>query len=342
MLNTIPSGDDVDSESNEDTSNGEDESSSFEDETQDIFSKYDTKEDTDSDEKYADEDEETSPDVKVDDDLEEDVKKKPKLDENEEDVGKGRAQKRIRQLITQQKEAESRYSKQMEGLRQQQQQFQQQVWQQQQQYTQQQQEMDKQYAIAQKELEMLRQQRELADEASLDPVERLKRETMRDALKAAEAKLMPQIEEERRYRQQMEQQWQKQQHETQVRERIGALSKQNEMAASTLMDGFSEQQRGVLRDSLETFILNWSASNNVAPQAGAKEFDRFATQYVRARDKARAQKTKLPRSKASAVPADITRHGRKGTTGKGKRVTYAQAREAGFDNVLDFLASQED
>lgn len=296
------------------------------------------------------EDDDDSDDQKDDESAEPDDEQESKLadDEEEEDkeeeeqeaqkpVKKGspRTEKRIRQLIQKSKEKEQE----LEGLRQRHDDAQRQMYQWQMHQQQQQAEFDKQLALVRAENERYSRDREIQEEANLDPVERMRRETARSARDATLAEINPQVQELRdiieKDRKNRADDIARQKH----MDRIRGYETQSYSAADALLDNFEPKQVEFLRNKLSSHVLNWAAAVNKLPQDAAKEFDLFATKYVAAKQAARKKRNGDALARSAKTPKSIPNK-RPSAKGGKKFPSFAEIQKQGYPDALAYLEAQ--
>lgn len=301
-------------------------------------------EDDDEEEETEEGEEEKDPeDVPDDGDGDEDE------EQNEEEVKSSkkqpRVQKRIQSLIKRRKEIAAerdQYQKEAEQMRLQQQQYQ--NWAQQ--VQQQQQQLQEQYTAAHRELELLKQGQEVAEEANLDPVEKLRRQVKREAIHEAQAKLLPEIEQLKKIHEDFKLEQQKQISAQATQQRVEGYMREAEKISRELMSDLDMEKSKGLEQHISGLILNHAANSpdciglspNKAMKLAGKEIEKIMMQFAVGKMKAKTSKNGERVKKSQKVPraAPSAR-----VSAKGKAMpSYESLRSQGFEDHLDWLDSQ--
>lgn len=268
------------------------------------------------------------------------------VDDEEGDPAEGieteGAQKRIRSLAAQRKEARAEAEATRQQLQQQQQMFEQRLsqMQQQQQYQQQQQmqQAQQQQAILQRQLEVLNGRGEKERLSEMSPLERHEHEILQKAKRQSEelarAQLAPleqRLQAEQQARQQAEQKWQSQQRF----QKYQALTEQ--ARREHVLQGFDDTAAQDLAQETDDFIMAMSAAYGIPPEKIAPKARKFLDRYAVARHKAIATQSKKTTQKGRNVPSAGA--SRAPAKGRPRPKTMQELRDAGFEDFLDFNAS---
>lgn len=271
--------------------------------------------------------------AKGEDDEEASAKKAPQKKETG-------AQKRIQQLVERQKQAEHRarqiehQAKQAEAqFRQYQQHYQRQFEETQKRLA----EREREHAVAMKELEIIRQREQEAQEAQLDPLEKAMRIERRKAISETEGRLKQELakrdQELAQFKKQFNERIQQEETEKRVQHRIRQYETNADSALSNLFKGLPAEKAQALSPRVKTQILNYAAAHNIMPEQAAKAWDRIAHEYVLAKMRLKAAPNGEAVKKGGAIPPGNPA-GRKPTKGNGT-VTQAQAKKMGHANALE-------
>lgn len=278
----------------------------------------------------ANEDEDSKPQVKSKQPLNKD---KAKAKAAEAKQAQSRYEQRVRSLIDRSKKAEA-YAQQVQQQYQQHYAQQQQVQREaEQRYAQ----LEKQHAVAAREMELIRQREEAAQEAQLDPLEKAMRIERKKAMSEVEQRLRQEYDQRFQQMSQRQQQLvehlQKQQQEAEIQSRIQGYDQQTDHAIRELMNGLSPDLVKELAPLTKTMALNLAAATNRLPQDAAKAVDKWAHRYVLAKMKLKAVAGAATSAKGAKVPPGLPA-GKKPTKGNG-RITQQQARANGFSSALE-------
>jgi hypothetical protein len=285
---------------------------------------------------YAGDEEEEEEEEEDEEDEDDEELPKPKKAEVEPS---SRANKRIRKLISQNKElsaaqetARKEYETQIQQFQEQQAQYAQ--WGQQ--LQQQMHEQQVQHAAVQKELELARQQRELQDEENLDPVERLKRDAIREAVAASDAKWSEQFKQVQKRQEELEQEAAQRRDQRQRRERLDSLKYANQQAVANLVEGIPAERSDVLTPKLQAQIINFAAVNGITDMhKAAKLWEKDAFDYVFAKIKTKQSKSKQKLDRSQRTPSKSPKGKRSAGGKKRKLPSYAELTQRGMDSYLD-------
>lgn len=200
-------------------------------------------------------------------------------------------------------------------------------------------------AVLERELELIRQQRETADEERLDPVEKFKRATMREALAATEKKLGPQLQAQRQEHAKLVQSIQAQKAQQESEGRIRQYSAWTDEAVHNFMEKHEPATVQKNFERVKTQVLNYAAAGGYDPSPqgisqAADAWRRLAYDFVLADMKARSRASVEKRKVGEGVPQGLTSARRPGN-GKGK-ITMEQARKLGFSTPFEARASLEE
>jgi hypothetical protein len=255
----------------------------------------------------------------------------PVSDEPEEP--QGRANKRIQQLVQDNKQIRDDYQK---FQAQSQQQMQSWAQQQAQQYQLQMGELQRQNEIQTRQLELLQGRRRDEEESELPYVEKFKRQLLREAEQIADQKMsvreqtlraeIDAIKQENAQRQQVQRQQQTLAHfEGEVEHALDAVFGED-------LTFLGEENRPGLRDA----VLSWIAAKEVLPmqaaQAVRKMYDLFHAGKLKS-------KTVAPTAQKKVPPKNVPRvsGGRRPAT-RGARPSWNAIQAAGYGNSIEWLA----
>lgn len=293
----------------------------------------DSEDESDDFESDSDEDFESS--IEDDEEDEEEIELKAKKPEKvEEPKKKDRsANARIRQLNEQKNEARRWANEQVQNAKQEIASYQQWANQMQQQHHQ----LREQLVVAQKELELIRQQSSLQDEEKLDPVERFRRQAVREAEELVSKKFQERFDQQESRITEMLEAQKREKEEGERKQRINGYREATSLAVDSILKGVSPEKSAPMKTLLESHVLNLAAARNILPAQAAKEFARVAHAFVKAstEKQAKANVEKLQKSKQLPVTQTNNRK-----PGKGKsRVSYKEAVKHGFRDALDWRSS---
>lgn len=258
--------------------------------------------------------------------------------EAKEEEPKGRADKRIRGLVSEKKALEERINHQQAEFQRQVQYLQQQ---QQRQYQEQFNAMQQQNALLQKQLDLLSRRSTDEEEKNLTPMEQYERKILREAEARAEAKLSPRIQQMERMlvqeRQLREQSAQKAQQQKKLQE---FTAKAQEAAQSHLMSDvdkgvFAPEDASVASD----LVLAYVAATGVEPKVAAQRFKGFLDKYHQGRMRKVSNTSGKKIQASQKVPAPMQP---KGSSVKTQGMpSLAELKQGGFDNHVQWMKAGE-
>lgn len=283
------------------------------------------------------EDEEPEAEAKEDED---DAPKKPQpkaKQQKQQPEKNSRYEQRVRALVERSKKAEeyaAHVQRQYQQQAQQQAQYQRQL---EQRYT----ELEKQHAVAAREMELIRQREEAAQEAQLDPLEKAMRIERRKAMSEVEGR-MRQEYDQRLYQMQQQQQQlvqhlQQQKQESEIQSRIQGYERDTDMSISEMLKGLPTEKITALAPSVKTMVLNLAAATNRLPKDAAKEWDRIAHTYVLNKMKLRSSAAATTAANGAKIPPGAPA-GKRPAKGNG-RMTQEQARKSGYGSALEAMVA---
>ena len=191
---------------------------------------------------------------------------------------------------------------------------------------------------AEKELELLRRQRELSEEEGLDPAERLKRQAIREANELNRQERDVELAAIRKDHEDFKAQLARERNAAAREQRINGYDQQASYATASLLEEFPSELAEKMYDKTKTMVLNWGAAHGYRDlRDAARDFKDFAMKYALAEMKLKGRARGEQRQKGKKVPSASPTSKR---TVKGRPVpTMDQARKKGHEDVLDAMRS---
>lgn len=287
-------------------------------------------------------DEEGEEEEEGEDEDEDEARRRAASEDEEEEKPSGkkgsRAEKRIQSLIQRVREQEAQNveaTRRLQRYEQEQQRFGAQY----QERMRQMQEDRERLIAAEKELELLRRQRELTEEEGLDPAERLKRQAIREANELNRREREQELSAIRQEHEQFKQQVQQQREQAAREARISGYDQQATFASAGLLEDLPTETAQGMFDQTKTMVLNWAAAHGYRDlRDAANDFDKFAMKYALAKMRLRNKARGAQRKKGQEVPSASPTSKR---NVKGRPIpTMAQATAKGHEDVLDAMRVQ--
>jgi chemotaxis protein histidine kinase CheA len=250
--------------------------------------------------------------------------------ETEEPVAEpgGRANKRIQQLVEENKTLQASFDQRLQA---QQQQMYQYMEQQRQQYEAQQQQVMQQYQA------MMQAQAQKEEDAQLDEVGKFKKNVLQEAEERAIQKLSPQLQQLQNQLQAQQQAAQQAQQRAEQQARLDNFTAQASRAREqVLMAGIDAGFDGKDNSIMDDMLLSYVAATNIPPEQAALKFrgmiDKIYSARVKSGTKRAAAPTMKPKGKDIPPPAAPGRR----VAGTAYRPSWESLVNAGYDNYLDW------
>ena len=289
--------------------------------------------------RFLDEADDDEPEVEASADDEDEDDELEASEEESQEPKNTKAQKRIRQLVKQRKEAQKQLQEFQYAQQQAQQQFEYQQQQRDLQWQQAFQEQQMQAAQYSQQLKMLQAKLNEVDESNLSELERYERKLARDAAQEAEKRFSPRVAQLEQQLRQMHEGKEQAQREFERNQRIEGYKRDAQNVAQQMLSTLPpEHQKDLLSDT-QLMVLNYAASTGKTPEEAGRALKTWAKKSVLSelRVKAKQQRTKRDKGKAVSKSPRGTRSGVKGQP----TVNYEQAQEAGYDNPLEQMLAQD-
>jgi len=261
-------------------------------------------------------------------------------EEPEEEKSSSRAQKRIQNLSSRNKELE-------QGLQQQQEYFQRQMqalqYQMQQNAARPQEDnaLAQQLALQQQQLQMLQQQKQSEEYSNLSPLEQLKIDILKESESKASSAIDSQLSELRKQLENEKSTRLQSQQEAQRKARYEYYNQQTSAATKEqILGSFKQEDASQLREDAEEMVLAMAGAFGIEPSEAAVRLKGYMDKYMRASMSARSSTKGQKVRKSRSIPKPAS-GGRRQVKGGLRMPSLPEIKKAGYDNHIDWIAAGE-